>query len=167
MVSVCHLFFRFSFLTFLSLCSLSKLSSSLYLLLSFSIFLPLFPSLPSRSLPITVSVFLASTSFHFLDFCAFCHFSHPILSMYPAISIYFSPSFFVKLSFAPTSTFILHSSLISSLKTHDFSYPAVFANLHLLLLYLLVPLSPGHTYMCAWVAHEQSTLSLGIRDMHL
>ena len=82
-------FFLFSFLTFVSLCSLSPVSNFFYLLLLFSILLPLFPDPSKHSPPITFSVFLASISLHFLGLWSFCQF-------------FFSQSFHMTSLFQPT-----------------------------------------------------------------
>ena len=65
-----HLLYVFSFVAFLSLRSLSLVANSFYLLMLFSILLPLIP----------FSVFLAFLSFHFLGICSRCQCFLPIRS---------------------------------------------------------------------------------------
>ena len=133
------IFVVISVLTFLSLCSLSTVSNSFYVLLLFSI---IFPNL-SRSLLISrsppVALFLASLlspPSWLLIYLLVFHL--PLLSCDQPISTYSSPIFLkVTLKFHSSlhSQFV-QSSLIRSLHSNDSSYSVGFANLHLFLLYL-------------------------------
>ena len=123
----------FPSLTFLSLRSLRAVPNSFYMLHFFSILLPLFlgllmqpPSqLPSSSSPFNLHVlglsslckFFISHSFHMTGLCQ------------PTPHQFLLKTF---LHFNFHSQFI-HSSVISSVNSHDSSFQVVFANLDLLL----------------------------------
>ena len=130
------------FLRFLSSLSLTTSSiTSLQLRLSFAVVLYSPPTL-SRSL-LTQSSHrmlglprLPFPSLHFLGICSFnnCSISHSFHMSGPFQPT--PPQFLLKTFFHTNlHSQFGHSGLIRSLHSHDSSYPVVFANLHLLLLF--------------------------------